>query len=164
VKDYDGFNKFNRKNNHSSYVILYRKNIWLYYLDSFLLSLFKVYKINRHSVEFLTILSYLLVSLGLIIAIISLINLGSSTRLGLPFENTTLKSNGLYKISRNPMYLGFDLFTLSSIIYIGNIFIATLGIYSLFIYHFIIIGEEKYLEKRFGKKYIEYRKKVRRYI
>jgi len=130
----------------------------------FLLSLFKVYKISRHSVEFLTILSYLLVFLGLIIAIISLINLGSSNRLGLAFENTTLKYNGLYKISRNPMYLGFDLFTLSSIIYIGNIFIAILGIYSLVVYHFIIIGEEKYLEKRFGKKYIEYRKKVRRYI
>ena len=130
----------------------------------FLLYLFNVYKISRHSVEFLTILSYLLVFLGLIITIISLINLGSSTRLGLPFENTTLKSNGLYKISRNPMYLGFDLFTLSSIIYIGNIFIAILGIYSFVIYHFIIIGEEKYLEKRFGKKYIEYRKKVRRYI
>ena len=35
----------------------------------FLLSLFKVYKISRHSVEFLTILSYILIFLGLIFTI-----------------------------------------------------------------------------------------------
>ena len=130
----------------------------------FLLSIFNIYKISRHSVEFLIILSYVLAVIGLIIVLISLINLGRSTRLGLPSENTTFKSNGLYKLSRNPMYVGFDLFTLSSIIFTGNILIVIIGIYSVVIYHFIIMGEEKYLEQRFGNSYIEYRKNVRRYI
>ena len=130
----------------------------------FLLSLFNIYETSRHSVEFFIILSFFLAVIGLMIAIISLINLGYSTRLGLPSESTTLISNGLYKFSRNPMYLGFDLLTLSSIIFFRNMFIAIIGIYSIVIYHFIIMAEEKYLEKRFGKKYIEYRKKVRRYI
>lgn len=130
----------------------------------FLFYIFNIYKISRHSFEFLIILSYILAGIGLIMAITSLINLGRSTRLGLPSENTNFKSNGLYKLSRNPMYLGFDFFTLSSIIFFGNIFITIIGIYSIVIYHFIIMGEEKYLEQRFGNKYIEYRKKVRRYI
>ena len=38
------------------------------------------------------------------------------------------------------------------------------GLYSIIIYHFIILGEEKFLESRFGKDYIEYKQKVRRYI
>lgn len=130
----------------------------------FLLSIFNLYKIEGHSDRFFVLSSYILAVIGLIITMVSLINLGSSTRLGLPSGKTTLKTHGLYRLSRNPMYLGFDIFTLTSIIFFGNILVALIGIYSIVIYHFIIIGEEKYLEQRFGIKYIEYRKKVRRYI
>jgi protein-S-isoprenylcysteine O-methyltransferase Ste14 len=38
------------------------------------------------------------------------------------------------------------------------------GIYSIVVYHLIIIGEEKFLEKAFREAYLEYKKKVRRYI
>ncbi len=130
----------------------------------FLLSMFNIFIISRQPIEFLKILSYMLFTIGLIIVVISLINLGRSTRLGLPSENTTLKINGLYRFSRNPMYLGFDLLTLASIVFIANIIIAIIGVYSIVIYHFIIIGEEKFLEKRFGSEYINYKRKVRRYI
>lgn len=130
----------------------------------FLLSIFNVLIISNQRFEILKIISYMLSIIGLIIVVISLINLGKSTRLGLPSENTTFKKTGLYKFSRNPMYLGFNLFTVSSIIYTANIIIAIIGIYSIIIYHLIIIGEEKFLEQRFGNEYINYRKKVRKYI
>ncbi len=130
----------------------------------FLLSIFNIFIISRQPIEFLKISSYMLFTIGLIIVVISLINLGRSTRLGLPSENTILKINGLYRFSRNPMYLGFDLLTLASIVFIANIIIAIIGVYSIIIYNFIIIGEEKFLEKRFGSEYINYKRKVRRYI
>ena len=130
----------------------------------FILSIFNIFIISNQPNEFLKITSYALFAIGLIIVCISLINLGRSTRLGLPLENTTLKINGLYRFSRNPMYLGFDLLTLASIVFTADIIIAMIGIYSIIIYHFIIIGEEKFLEKRFGIDYISYKKKVRRYI
>lgn len=130
----------------------------------FILSFLHVFNLVNHSIIFLKYISYSVFIIGLIITTISLINLGKSTRLGLPSENTTLKTNGIYKISRNPMYFGFNCFTLASILLSLNIVIILLGIYSMVIYHFIILGEEKYLENRFKNEYIEYKSKVRRYI
>lgn len=110
------------------------------------------------------LVSYVLPAVGILITIISMINLGPSTRLGLPNEATSFRSNGLYKISRNPMYVGFNLITLSSMVFHRNIVIALLGIYSIVIYHFIILGEERFLLKAFGQEYQDYKSKVRRYI
>ena len=62
------------------------------------------------------------------------------------------------------MYVGFNLFSLSSILFVNNLLVLILGIYSIFAYHLIIIGEEVFLEGRFKEIYIEYKKKVRRYI
>ncbi len=130
----------------------------------FLLSALNFIDVGEQPIESLKILSIVLSFIGLLIVFISLINLGDSTSLGLPSENTDFKESGLYRLSRNPMYLGFDLLTVASIVFTTNIFIAVLGIYSIVIYHFIIIGEEKFLRQRFGKSYSEYTERVRRYI
>jgi protein-S-isoprenylcysteine O-methyltransferase Ste14 len=45
-----------------------------------------------------------------------------------------------------------------------NIIVIILGIYSIITYHLIILGEEKFLEERFGDEYFSYKNKVRRYI
>jgi len=62
------------------------------------------------------------------------------------------------------MYFGFDCFTLAAILYTLNIMVIIPGVYSMVIYHFIILGEEKFLENRFGNEYVEYKKKVKRYL
>jgi protein-S-isoprenylcysteine O-methyltransferase Ste14 len=108
--------------------------------------------------------SVVLIIAGLTFTFISLINLGNSTRLGLPSETTHFKTKGLYKFSRNPMYVGFNLITLSSIIHFLSPWTIILGIYSIFVYHLIILGEERFLENRFGTNYISYKEKVRRYL
>jgi protein-S-isoprenylcysteine O-methyltransferase Ste14 len=109
-------------------------------------------------------LSMVFFSIGLILSVISMINLGSSTRLGLPVDSTELKEKGIYRLSRNPMYLGFNCLTLASIIYTFNAIILLLGIYSIFTNHLIIVAEENFLKKRFGKQYIAFKQRVRRYI
>jgi protein-S-isoprenylcysteine O-methyltransferase Ste14 len=112
----------------------------------------------------LKIISYVIAFAGLFITITSLLNLGDATRFGLPSETTSFKQSGLYRFSRNPMYVGFDLLTLASMIGSANIFVIILGVYSITIYHLIILGEEKFMEERFGKVYTEYKRKVRRYV
>ena len=114
--------------------------------------------------ELLNYLSYALSGLALILVVISLIDLGKSTRLGLPKTETKLKVNGIYNFSRNPMYLGFDLLTLSSMIYTMNFWIIGLGMYSIFVYHQITKAEEKFLENRFGEDYAKYKSATPRYI
>jgi protein-S-isoprenylcysteine O-methyltransferase Ste14 len=123
-------------------------------------------------VKFLTIHSlilnkYLAIPLlvaGLFFSILSSVNLGHSTRLGLPAGKTSLRLSGLYKFSRNPMYVGFNLITISSMIYTLNLVVILPGLYSIFVYHLIIMGEETFLEKRFGVDYLNYKKRVRRYF
>jgi protein-S-isoprenylcysteine O-methyltransferase Ste14 len=128
------------------------------------LSVLKINIVSRYDFSYNAYIALFTVTVGLFFFVISLINLGRSTRLGLPSESTVLKTNGLYKISRNPMYLGFNLLTISAMIYMFNLVIFVFGAYSILMYHLIIIGEERFLEKRFGVDYSNYRKTVRRYI
>lgn len=110
------------------------------------------------------IMGWLLLDLGGILVIWSLLNLGGSTSLGVPDQKTFLKTSGPYRFSRNPMYVGFNLWTLAGIVSTFSPTILLLGVYSIATYHFIIIGEELFLRQRFGKAYIEFTHKVRRYL
>jgi len=134
--------------------------IWVLYL----FSIFDLGILSNQHLIFLKITAHILLGIGLILVFMSLMSLGYSVRLGLPSEKTELKTKGIYRFSRNPIYVGFDLFTLASMIYIWEILVIIAGFYCLIVYHLIILGEEKFLEQRFGDKYLEYKKKVRRYI
>ncbi len=123
--------------------------------------------VSTHDISNMTTqrwVAVIILCIGLIFSIVSLINLGKSTRLGVPTEDTVLKTGGLYQISRNPMYLGFNLLSLSGIVFIDNIVVFIMGIYSMVVYHLIIVGEEKFLESRFSEQYLKYKKRVRRYL
>jgi len=128
------------------------------------LMLFDINLIERRLVFYNNYASVILLFAGLLITVISLVNLGKSTRLGLPSDDTKLKTNGLYKISRNPMYVGFDLITIASMVFTLHWLVIILGIYSLITYHLIIKGEEAFMLKRFSNEYEKYQLKVRRYL
>lgn len=102
--------------------------------------------------------------IGILLLIISLVNLGLSTRVGIPNEKTKLKTTGLYKFTRNPMYVGVHLTCIAASVYTLNPGILFFTIIVIIIHHKIIIAEEEFLKKRFGKEWAEFSKKVRRYI
>jgi protein-S-isoprenylcysteine O-methyltransferase Ste14 len=129
-----------------------------------MISFTHVLNVSKNPIAFLRYLSFFLFAAGLLVATVSLINLGKSTRLGLPLEDTAFKTNGIYKYSRNPMYLGFDCLTLASMLLTLNPVVLLLGLYSIAVYHLIILGEEKYLESAFKEEYSKYRAKTRRYL
>jgi protein-S-isoprenylcysteine O-methyltransferase Ste14 len=83
-----------------------------------------------------------------------------------PFEySSKLITSGVFRLSRNPMYLGMGLFLLGESMLFGSLgpFIIPIGFVVLM--HFIfIIPEEKMLSEKFGEEYETYRKKVRRWI
>ncbi len=128
---------------------------------------FVSYKITLNQIDtsiFIHIFAQFVFVIGLIITVISLINLGSATSLGVPKQETNLHINGLYKITRNPMYLGFNLMTIASILQTMNVIVLVLTLYSIGTYHLIILGEEAFLLNRFGQAYKEYCSKVKRYL
>ena len=112
----------------------------------------------------LTMAGVIIILAGLLLAIVSLVNLGRSTRFGLPVETTTFKQHGLYRFSRNPMYLGFNLLSIGSMAVCAHPLVMLLGFYSIYTYHLIIVAEERFLEQRFGKPYLEFKNTVRRYL
>ncbi len=82
------------------------------------------------------------------------------------FKNVNnLVSSGIFKISRNPMYLGMLIIIISSVVYYFNYFsVFTPFIFYFWINEFQIKREEKKLEEKFGPDYKKYRLKTRRWI
>jgi len=128
------------------------------------LNLLHIPTIHGIQIAALEIPSLILLAVGLGWALLGLGHLGKSTRFGLPVESTKFKTKGIYRLSRNPIYLGLFCITLSAILNNVNVITIILGMYSTIVYHFIILGEERFLEQRFGEEYKMYKSRVRRYL
>lgn len=79
--------------------------------------------------------------------------------------STTLILSGVYQRTRNPMYVGLTLIFTGLLTFFQNGwgFILT-PILVWLITVWVIIPEEKYLEEKFGLKYLDYKASVRRWI
>jgi protein-S-isoprenylcysteine O-methyltransferase Ste14 len=82
-----------------------------------------------------------------------------------PSKTSNLVTYGVYKISRNPMYVGFLFFLVSLSFYLKTI----LGffwciLFVVYMNNFQIIPEEKELKKQFSENYEQYLKKVSRWL
>ena len=77
----------------------------------------------------------------------------------------TLQTKGLYSISRNPMYTGLLCLYSGLALLVGNwwtLLFIPLVIFILQAY--VIRREERYLTRRFGQQFIDYKKHVRRWL
>ena len=82
-----------------------------------------------------------------------------------PSETTALVTAGMYRYSRNPMYLGLVLLTIAATIFFGTWLGIVIIVAFIFLLNFLqIIPEEEALLDIFGEEYVEYKKKVRRWI
>lgn len=103
---------------------------------------------------------------GTAIFIISVITMRDSWRAGVPQnECTKLVTDGIYRYSRNPAFLGFDLVYLGILFMFFNWFLCAVTLLAGLMLHLQIINvEEDYLIKAFGDEYMEYSKTVCRYF
>ena len=83
-----------------------------------------------------------------------------------PFqESTTLVTNSVYSFSRHPMYLGFVLVLIGIAILLGSLTPwIVIPIFATLMEVVFIQVEERMLEGKFGEGWLEYKKKVRRWI
>jgi len=78
---------------------------------------------------------------------------------------TRLVTTGIYRFSRNPMYLGMTLVYAGSALVIDSVWpLALLPLVLVLLVRFVIRLEERYLAARFGEAYEAYRRRVRRWI
>ena len=83
-----------------------------------------------------------------------------------PFEeSSTLVTNGVFRFSRNPMYLGFMLILLGIALILGSLTpFAIVPVFAILMDQVFIQVEEGMLEVKFGQAWLEYKAKARRWI
>ncbi len=103
---------------------------------------------------------------GTVIFIVALWTMRDSWRAGVSkTDKTELITNGIYHISRNPAFLGFDLLYIGTLLMFFNWILCFLTVFAVTMYHLQIVNvEEDFLLATFGNEYLKYKKKVCRYI
>lgn len=142
----------------------------LFYMLIFLFALFLQKKISINDFVFHLQITRII---GMSLLVISLFFFVTNLRKFVQSKNTlipikpasSLQTNGIYNISRNPMYVELAIVYLGITCFIGNWWnIILFPILLLIIQEYIINREEKYLNRRFGQNYLDYKLKVRRWL
>lgn len=112
------------------------------------------------------IVGVLVAVVGVAVFIISVLTMRDSWRAGVSkTDKTELVTKGIYKISRNPAFLGFDLMYLGILLMFFNLVLFEVSLFAMLMFHLQIVNvEEEFLLKAFGDEYLRYKKKVCRYI
>lgn len=94
---------------------------------------------------------------GIIALAVSVINFASPSESG-------INQNGIYRISRNPMYMAYFIVFFGCVLLTQSIPLLVLVLIFQIAAHWIIRSEERWCIERFGEIYLQYMKKVRRYF
>ena len=123
---------------------------------------------QEFNLEFLTTLSYIsyIAGLSILVWAVRLFKKQNTTVNPIKIENaSSLVVSGVFKYSRNPMYLGMLMIIISTSIFYLNIYsILTPFLFVFWINKFQIKREEIFLTEKFGKEYLSYKNKTRRWL
>jgi protein-S-isoprenylcysteine O-methyltransferase Ste14 len=83
-----------------------------------------------------------------------------------PFqESAALITDGVYRISRHPMYLGFVLILLGLAILLGSLFpLLIVPVFAVVMDRVFIVVEERMLGEKFGQAWLDYKGRTRRWL
>ena len=125
-------------------------------------------KIDLINIPFQLQISFFILSIGLLIFLYPVLQfIKSKTTVDpIKFKKVNkLVTSGIFKYSRNPMYLGMLMVVLSTSIFYLNIFsILTPFLFIFWINKFQIKREEVFLTEKFGKEYLSYKNKTRKWL
>lgn len=102
---------------------------------------------------------------GVLIFVIAVLTMRDSWRAGIPeSDKTELVTDGIYRFSRNPAFLGFDLMYIGLLVAYFNPIHLIFAAFAVIMLHLQILQEEAFLETAFGNVYLEYQKHTARYF
>jgi protein-S-isoprenylcysteine O-methyltransferase Ste14 len=127
----------------------------LYTVSNILLVLTPLF-MRLEPATFIAIPGWTTYALGLLIIAFSMLNFSR--------EETGLHTTGIYRLSRNPIYVGYFLIYIGVGLLIGSWCYLMLAVIYQFGCHFVILSEERWCEEMYGQKFLNYKQKVRRYL
>lgn len=95
--------------------------------------------------------------LGVLMMIWSFMSYGKT-----PLNETV--TGGIYKISRNPMYVSFTLGVIGATVATASLWLLILLILFIVATHGVILGEERYCTETYGEPYLKYKNATPRYL
>lgn len=103
---------------------------------------------------------------GVAVFIVSVLQMKDNWRAGVPEkEETSLVTTGIYSVSRNPAFLGFDLMYLGILLSFLNPYLFVATLITVLLFHLQIVNvEEDFLKRTFGEAYLRYQAEVCRYL
>lgn len=114
---------------------------------------------------FIRMIGLIIIALGTLFFIAAMVTMKDSWRAGIPdSDKTSMVTTGIYRFSRNPAFLGFDLTYLGAVLAFGNIALIIMAAVTILLMHLQILEEEKFLSDTFQEEYLSYKKRVGRYI
>ena len=115
--------------------------------------------------EPLRMLGLALGAVGDAVFALSVFTMRDSWRAGIsPDEHTELVTSGIYSISRNPAFLGFDLVYVGILLMNFRWVLLAFTLWAMVMLHLQILQEEAFCATAFGQPYRQYRAHVRRYL
>ncbi len=107
-----------------------------------------------------------LTATGVLFFILSVLQMKDNWRAGVQREEkTNLVTTGIYSISRNPAFVGFEFMYAGILCTFFNIYLCAATVLALVLFHLQIVKvEEVFLEEAFSEEYYLYKKKVFRYL
>ncbi len=103
--------------------------------------------------------------IGLALFVTAMLTMRDSWRAGVSGDKTALVTAGIFKLSRNPAFLGFDLVYIGILTVFFNWFLLIFTTLSVLTLHLqIVVNEEPAMQSAFGDEYLNYKKTVNRYF
>ncbi len=132
----------------------------------FAAGIFSIFIGKGHSLTVIRVMGAAMSVTGTIIFIFAVQTMRDSWRAGVSkTDKTELVTGGIYQMSRNPAFLGFDLLYIGTLLMFFNWILCVLTVFAVIMYHLqIVYVEENFLLATFGNEYLQYKKKVCRYI
>ncbi|KZX14345.1 methyltransferase family protein [Methanobrevibacter curvatus] len=150
------------------FLIIYGAVIFLFSIEFKIISInfINLSIINFYSIyRIFSITGLTFTYLAIIIFVLALYYFDNSWRVGIDNQNQgELITNGIFKFSRNPVFLSMNLFFIGVFLVFPNILFLLVTIALLVAIHRIILNEEKHLLKHYGEDYIKYQKQTNRYF
>ncbi len=118
--------------------------------------------------QYKTTLAIIILSLGIFIMLVAaafILKAKTTINPMRPDKSSSLVTSGLYKFSRNPIYLADFIILIAFGVYLSNIFSFIIMIGFIFYMNkFQVKPEERFLEEKFGTDYLTFKAQVRRWI
>ncbi len=110
-------------------------------------------------------LGVLLCMLGVLLFLWGIVSFGRSFRVGIDTDQPdTLITTGAFALSRNPLYAAFGLVLVGEFLVFPNWLLLLYLFAGTWLFHRQVLREEEYLKQHYANEYLEYSRRVRRYI